>query len=56
MENKREKLIEIVNDMIADNDYNGNEDSRVGLDKSIERILFLFEIENWELVRDLEER
>ena len=56
MENKRQKLIEYINDIIADNDYSEDIDSRVNIDKSIERILNLFDIENWELIKDLEER
>lgn len=53
---KREVLISLVNDLIADNAENVDEESRAAIDITIERILYAFEIANWELQKDLENR
>ena len=53
---RREKLIELLNDILADNDYNGDEESKSAIEKSVERIQTLYSIEYWEMVKDLEER
>ena len=55
-ENKRELLISLVNDLVADNTDNDDEQSRVGIDITIEKILYAFEIADWELQKDLENR
>lgn len=55
-ETKRELLISLVNDLIADNIDNSDEQSRTGIDTTVEKILYAFEIENWELQKDLENR
>lgn len=55
-ETKRELLISLVNDLIADNTDNGDEQSKVGIDMTIDRILYTFEIADWELQKDLENR
>jgi len=55
-ETKRELLISLVNDLIADNTNNGDEQSKVGIDMTIDRILYTFEIADWELQKDLENR
>lgn len=54
-ETKRELLISLVNDLIADNVGN-DEQSRAGIDVTIEKILYAFEIADWELQKDLENR
>ena len=48
-ENKRELLISLVNDLVADNTDNDDEQSRTGIDITIEKILYAFEIADWEL-------
>ena len=53
---KRERLISLVNDLIADNDFNEDEEAKNGIDKTIERILYTFEVSDWELRKDLENR
>ena len=53
---KREVLISLVNDLVADNTDNDDEQSRVGIDITIEKILYAFEIADWELQKDLENR
>lgn len=55
-ETKREVLISLVNDLIVDNAENDDEQSRADIDITIERILYAFEIANWELQKDLENR
>ena len=55
-ETKRELLISLVNDLIADNVDNNDEQSRTGIDITIEKILYAFEIADWELQKDLENR
>lgn len=55
-ENKRELLISLVNDLVADNTDNNDEQSRTGIDITIEKILYAFEIADWELQKDLENR
>lgn len=55
-ETKREVLISLVNDLIVDNAENVDEESRTQIDITIERILYAFEIANWELQKDLENR
>ena len=55
-ENKRELLISLVNDLVADNTDNDDEQSRAGIDTTIEKILYAFEIADWELQKDLENR
>lgn len=55
-ENKRELLISLVNDLVADNADNDDEQSRAGIDITIEKILYAFEIADWELQKDLENR
>lgn len=55
-ETKRELLISLVNDLVADNTDNDDEQSRVGIDITIEKILYAFEIADWELQKDLENR
>lgn len=55
-ETKREVLISLVNDLVADNTDNDDEQSRVGIDITIEKILYAFEIADWELQKDLENR
>lgn len=55
-ENKRELLISLVNDLVADNTDNDDEQSRTGIDITIEKILYAFEIADWELQKDLENR
>lgn len=55
-ETKRELLISLVNDLIADNIDNSDEQSRTGIDTTVEKILYAFEISNWELQKDLENR
>lgn len=55
-ETKRELLISLANDLIADNVDNNDEQSRVGIDITIEKILYAFEIADWELQKDLENR
>lgn len=55
-ENKRELLISLVNDLVADNTDNDDEQSRTGIDITIEKILHAFEIADWELQKDLENR
>ena len=55
-ETKRELLISLANDLIADNVDNNDEQSRTGIDITIEKILYAFEIADWELQKDLENR
>lgn len=55
-ETKREVLISLVNDLVADNTDNDDEQSRVGIGITIEKILYAFEIADWELQKDLENR
>lgn len=55
-ETKREVLISLVNDLSADNVDNNDEQSRTGIDITIEKILYAFEIADWELQKDLENR
>ena len=55
-ETKREVLISLVNDLVADNTDNDDEQSRAGIDTTIEKILYAFEIADWELQKDLENR
>ena len=55
-ETKREVLISLVNDLVADNTDNDDEQSRTGIDITIEKILYAFEIADWELQKDLENR
>ena len=55
-ETKREVLISLVNDLVADNADNNDEQSRTGIDTTIEKILYAFEIADWELQKDLENR
>lgn len=55
-ETKRELLISLVNDLVADNTDNDDEQSRTGIDITIEKILYAFEIADWELQKDLENR
>lgn len=55
-EAKRELMISLVNDLIADNADNNDEQSRIGIDTTIEKILYTFEIADWELQKDLENR
>lgn len=55
-ETKRELLISLVNDLVADNTDNDDEQSRTGIDITIEKILYAFEITDWELQKDLENR
>ena len=58
-EMKRERMISLVNDLIADNEDNeDNEDeqAKIGIDKTIERILYTIEVADWELKKDLENR
>lgn len=55
-ETKRDTLISLVNDLIVDNAENNDEQSRAGIDITIEKILYAFEIANWELQKDLENR
>ena len=55
-ETRRKWLIGLVNDLIADNDFNEDEETKDGIDKTIERILYTFEIADWELRKDLENR
>lgn len=55
-ETKREVLISLVNDLVADNTDNDDEQSRAGIDITIEKILYAFEIADWELQKDLENR
>ena len=55
-EAKRELMISLVNDLIADNADNNDEQSRTGIDTTIEKILYTFEIADWELQKDLENR
>ena len=55
-ETKREVLISLVNDLIVDNAENDDKESRANIDITIERMLYAFEIANWELQKDLENR
>ena len=55
-EMKRERLIGLVNDLIADNEDNEDEQTKIGIDKTIERILYTIEVADWELKKDLENR
>ena len=55
-EMRRKWLIGLVNDLIADNDFNEDEEAKEGIDKTIERILYTFEVSDWELKKDLENR
>lgn len=55
-EMKRERLIGLVNDLIADNEDNEDEQAKIGIDKTIERILYTIEVADWELKKDLENR
>lgn len=55
-EMKRERLIGLVNDLIADNEDNEDEQAKIGIDKTIERILCTIEVADWELKKDLENR
>ena len=55
-EMKRERLIGLVNDLIADNEDNEDEQAKIGIDKTIERILYTIEVADWELKKDSENR
>ena len=55
-EMKREQLSSLVNDLIADNEDNEDEQAKFGIDKTIERILYTIEVAEWELKKDLENR
>ena len=55
-EMKRERMISLVNDLIADNEDNEDEQAKIGIDKTIERILYTIEVADWELKKDLENR
>lgn len=55
-EDKRELMISLANDLIADNTDNNDEQSKTGIDTTIEKILYTFEIADWELQKDLENR
>lgn len=55
-EMKRERLIGLVNDLIADNEDNEDEQAKIGIDKTIEKILYTIEVADWELKKDLENR
>ena len=55
-EMKRERFIGLVNDLIADNEDNEDEQAKIGIDKTIEKILYTIEVADWELKKDLENR